>query len=489
MVTMMTMPEPHYTFDFEGLSDHLQNSHLQITDHLEGRTATIRVSVDDTDFLHLRGLQVDGHIADLIDLAVAISEADRWSQRDPEFPCVIRVRLPVRHLERFNQPGLHEHLRTMLYWFTGDYWIFEFTALSQQRRFAELQRPLWKSSNADVHAEVALWSGGLDALAGLCNRIHQGIADRFLLFGAGGNSSIRGVQQRVFQLLKKRLGGDLHLMQLHIYQRDTKKTGLRPDKKLRARGVVFMLLGSAYARLEGQHALALYENGTGAINLPFRASEVGLDHARSVHPLSLHGVSKLVSFVLEEQFVVHNPFIWWTKAEMCHVLEKLGVTDIAWQTVSCDRQHRKDTPQCGRCSSCLLRRESFLASGIPDKTRYLIHTESGNALHALLRKSQLPHMMYQSKTMYAALQNGHAWDVFARQHPSRLADMVDRLSQEVGENRENIIEEVVSLFQRYADEWMQPSVRAVFDREIEDIKRVPKRTKQPNAVSHEGMQK
>jgi hypothetical protein len=238
----MTMPEPHYTFEFEGISDRLQNSRLQIIDHRQGRTVTIRVSVDDTDFLHLRGLQLDGRIADLIDLAVAIHEADRWAQRDPNFPCPIRLRLPVRHLEIFNRPEMHEQLQRMLYWFTGDYWTFEFTALSDQRRFAELQRPLWKSSNEGIQAEVGLWSGGLDALAGLCNRIHGGFADRFLLFGAGGNPSIRGVQQRVFHLLHDRLNADIYLMQLHIYQRDTKNTGLRPDVKLRARGLVFMLL-------------------------------------------------------------------------------------------------------------------------------------------------------------------------------------------------------------------------------------------------------
>jgi len=483
------MHEPHFTFDFEGISDRLRNSSLHITDHLEGRTVTIRVSVDDTDFLRLRGLQVDAQIGDLIDLAVAIYEADRWSQRDPEFPCVIRVRLPVRHLELFSHPELHEHLRQMLYWFTGDHWTFEFTALSEQRRFAELQRPLWRSSNEGIQAEVGLWSGGLDALAGLCNRINQGVAERFLLFGAGGNSSTRGLQQRVFRLLNSRLNADLHLMQLHIHQRDTKQTQLRPDKRLRARGLVFMLLGCAYARLEGQHALALYENGIGAINLPFRASEVGLDHARSVHPLSLHLVSKLVSFVLGEQFVVHNPFLWWTKAEMCKVLNDLSVVDIAWETISCDRQHRKDVPQCGRCSSCLLRRESFLASSIPDNTKYLIHVESGNSLHGLLRKSHLPHMMYQVHNLQNALRGEDVWNVLARQHPSRLADMVNHLNQEPGEHREYLIEEVLSLYQRYTDEWMGRNVLTVFEQEIEDIKRVPKRTKQPNAVSHEGQSK
>lgn len=482
------MTKPDYTFVFDGILDHLSNSRLQITDP-NGHTTTIRVAVDDTEFLHLRGLQVDGGIADLIDLAVAIYEADRWSQRHDEHPSAIRVILPVRQHDLFQRSEIHEHLKRLLYWFTGDIWSFEFTQISSQRRFAELQRPLWKSSNESIRAEVALWSGGLDAMAGLCNRIHQGVADRFLLFGAGGNPSIRGVQQRIFQLVAQHLNVDLNLMQLHIYQRDTKGTGLRPDKKLRARGVVFMLLGCAYARLEGQQALALYENGYGAINLPFRASEVGLDHARSVHPLSLHMVSHLVSMIFGTQFVIHNPFLWWTKAEMCHVLEDMEVLDIAWETISCDRPHRKDTPQCGRCSSCLLRRQSFLASETPDRTPYLIHQESGEALHSLLRGSHLAHMHSQAQNLREIVAHNNAWKVLARQHPSRIADLVNVLSDETGQQREDLIASLVSLYGRYANEWGLGSVRAMFDRELEDLKKLPKRMKQSQSVSHEGISK
>jgi 7-cyano-7-deazaguanine synthase in queuosine biosynthesis len=321
----------------------------------------------------------------------------------------------------------------------------------------------------------------------LCNRIHDGVADRFLLFGAGGNPAIRGVQQHIFEAIAKRLNVDLNLMQLHIYQRDTKNTGLRPDKRSRARGLVFMLLGCAYARLEGQNALALYENGYGAINLPFRASEVGLDHARSVHPLSQHMVSHLVSLVFNTPFLIHNPFLWWTKAEMCRVIEDMNVVDIAWETISCDRPHRKDTPQCGRCSSCLLRRESFLASGTPDRTPYLIHKETGEARHNLLRGSHLAHMHYQAHTLQAIVEQNNAWEILRRLHPTRLADLVDRLSAETSANREELISALLSLYERYANEWQLGNVQAVFDRELEDLTKLPKRKKHATAVSHEGI--
>ncbi|MCB9437332.1 MAG: 7-cyano-7-deazaguanine synthase [Anaerolineales bacterium] len=477
------MPQPHVTFDFDGISDRLKYSKLHVINHANDRKFELRVSVDDKAFLNLRGLLLDAPIADLIDLAVAIHEADRWTQRDHDFPSVIHVRLPIRCLETFNTPELHAHLQQTLYSFTGDLWTFEFIRFPEQRRFAELQRPLWKTSNEGVHTEVALWSGGLDAMAGLCNRINQKSAERFLLFGAGGNSSIRGIQKSVFSRLEKRLGVDMRLMQVHIYQSGSRQKGLQRDRKLRARGMVFMLLGAAYAALEDQDALAAYENGPGALNLPYRASEVGLDHARSVHPLSLDAISHLVSMILGKQFRVHNPFLWWTKAEMCRVLDKMKVTDIAWETISCDRPHRKSVTQCGRCSSCLLRRESFLASETEDHTPYLIDLEVGLERDDLLRTSHLPHMMHQADSLRQIVYSENAWEILARKHPSRLADIVYRLSRGGVDSEHDLTEKIISVLARYADEWHVPVVQDTFATEIKAIRRIPKRTKHQKTVS------
>jgi hypothetical protein len=98
-------------------------------------------------------------------------------------------------------------------------------------------------------------------------------------------------------------------------------------------------------------------------------------------------------------------------------------------------------------------------------------------------------MIHQANTLRSVIEKGNAWEVLATQHPSRLADMVDRLSQTTGVNREHAIEEVITLLQRYGNEWTLESVKQVFGHEIEDIRRVPKRKKQSNPVSHEGLPK
>ncbi|HEY4215129.1 MAG TPA: 7-cyano-7-deazaguanine synthase QueC [Steroidobacteraceae bacterium] len=64
---------------------------------------------------------------------------------------------------------------------------------------------------------------------------------------------------------------------------------------------------------------------------------------------------------------VHTPLIDWSKAEIIRQGTRLGV-DYS-MTLSCyqpDAQGRA----CGRCDSCRLRREGFLAAGVADPTLY-----------------------------------------------------------------------------------------------------------------------
>jgi|GEM_PF-593440 len=473
-MTMRLKPSLEYTFVFSGILDQLKRSKVKVINGEPKQETTIYVSVNEADFLNLRGLQVKDVIADVVDLGTAISVADRWAKRDREYPCHIHIKLPVRRPDVLCAENIMWHLQRMLDWFTGDIWTFEFVPINEQRRTSELQLPLWKASNAGVSVEVALWSGGLDAFAGLCCQIRNRVADRYLLLGEGSNSLMKGVQERVFEQLKAKLNADLHLVQIATAKSKSKREKTLPKNgAMRTRGLVFMLLGSAYAHLEGQNSLSVYENGIGAINLPFRASEVGLDHARSVHLLSLQFVSRFFSMLIGEQFRVHNPFQWITKGEMCRVLDEMDVTEIAWQTVSCDRPHHRDTPQCGGCSSCLLRRQSFLAAETLDKTGYLIETESGEILDQLLRKSQLAHMLFQVKSLKTALQASDSWTRLAYQHPTRLADLVQRLIEDGSDNYDFLVQNILSLYERYTAEWSISTVRALFSNEIKAMKRVP----------------
>ena len=65
---------------------------------------------------------------------------------------------------------------------------------------------------------------------------------------------------------------------------------------------------------------------------------------------------------------IHTPLINLSKAEIIKLGKMLG-TDFSL-THSC-YDPAKDGHACGRCDSCILRREGFKKAGIPDPTRYL----------------------------------------------------------------------------------------------------------------------
>jgi 7-cyano-7-deazaguanine synthase len=73
--------------------------------------------------------------------------------------------------------------------------------------------------------------------------------------------------------------------------------------------------------------------------------------------------------VEQGHFHVHAPLISLSKADIIRLGTGLGVNYS--QTVSC-YQANAEGLACGRCDSCRLRREGFLAAGIPDPTRYAI---------------------------------------------------------------------------------------------------------------------
>lgn len=67
------------------------------------------------------------------------------------------------------------------------------------------------------------------------------------------------------------------------------------------------------------------------------------------------------------RFRIHTPLIDWQKAEIIRRGTALGV-DFS-ETVSC-YQADGEGRACGRCDSCRIRREGFVAAGLQDSTRY-----------------------------------------------------------------------------------------------------------------------
>jgi 7-cyano-7-deazaguanine synthase len=68
------------------------------------------------------------------------------------------------------------------------------------------------------------------------------------------------------------------------------------------------------------------------------------------------------------RITIHAPLMTLRKAEIIALGTQLGVPYAL--TLSC-YDPSADGAACGRCDSCLLRRQGFADAGLPDPTRYV----------------------------------------------------------------------------------------------------------------------
>jgi hypothetical protein len=434
--------ERTYAFEFAPVAERAATARL-VCSAEPGAERPFGVSLDDTELARLALAAVPPAAADLLDLAVAVYAADRLAPYHLSRGYRrVRVRLPLRDPDSFE--AAHDVLEELLEWTTGSHWTFAFPRRTAPLRVAERASALPFPRSP---VEVALWSGGLDALAGLDARVRQDADTRFVLVGVGGSDVMLGRQRTVYDAL----GGDsarrasLARLPIHL----SGLAGYPKNKLSRARGVVYALAGAATAVVHGATALAVYENGVGALNLPYTRAEVGLDHSRSVHPLTLRLVSRFVSAVLGDPFRVHNPFLYSTKAEMLAGLAADGGSGLVAVTSSCDSPHRREPVQCGYCSSCVLRRQSLAAAGLPDDTPYVVpHGEPPvGDTRAYVRLASA-----QAERLGALASSCDPWEALAREHPV-LDDVVDRCAEGEGLGPDAMRDRLIHLLSRHSTDW------------------------------------
>lgn len=436
----------NYTLHFQPVLN--CNGSVRFIDHSQGKELTVGINVDDEAFGYRVQAEFPAIIADLVDLAVAIHASDRLAPHHlGGKPRRLQVVLPVRHPELLSAEPFRTKLEELLDWATGSEWVFDFQKRIVAERLVEHQSlPI-----APKGCEVALWSGGLDALAGLYTRLQMYPEKSFVLFGTGSSDQVYNRQGKVAQTVQSIFPSRCTLFRVRIRFQDS---GMQLKNKLsRSRGVVFTLLGAACAYLMGQRVLCVYENGIGAINLPYRASAVGLDHSRSVHPLTLLMVSDVVSKLLGEEFRVQNPFLFWTKAKMCKTLAEDGRNDLVSLTMSCDSPHRQQPIQCGYCSSCLLRRQALFANDLEDRTRYVLFHGNRRPKESSLH---LSHMLVQVNTLRNLLsvsdEMGLQWEALTREFPV-LDDILDRSARAENLLPLDMRNLLIQLYRSYVSEW------------------------------------
>ena len=420
--------------------------------------------IDTSKLARYTGRCVPADVADLVEIAEAVQFVDRMTRRPPRLSsgdpwsrdhCLL---VGVRQPDRWQQCSVVEQLHDLLMWLTDDEWSIEFTQRSGEVGLSERQQFLFENEFEYSGSSVALYSGGLDSFAGLAADIEDGASEPILV-SIVTNHRQGASQSRTVDALREQSGADLSQITVHAW------LSLREGKRAvesthRTRGFAFLAVAAAAASMVGTKAIRVYENGVGAINLPYSRSQVGAHATRSMHPATLARAERLFSTVLEHRIEIVNPNQYLTKSEMCRRLPA-ALRPAIRLALSCDTAyaHRASrTPNCGSCTSCLLRRQALHGAGLgyfDAQTAY--RTDVLNlAMPVNGKTDNAKSMLAQAARIDAALRSNNPWRSLVDEFPDVL-DAVDALTHNNAQTTK-VQMELMDMYRRYVSEWLSVPV-------------------------------
>jgi hypothetical protein len=388
--------------------------------------------------------------ADLAWVALAVYLADRFAPRYPygvNGPNFWRRRLhlqiPVSNRNMWENAS--ERLIHALAFLTEDDWSFEFEGgrahfpAESQEHFRKMRGPRieWTS----------LFSGGLDSLAGALRWLSRTSGVGLLISGQTHNRIAAGQEAQVTELRR-------HFREQIEYAGVgygvPEKHGLTGfESSQRTRAFIHTTLGSLAAIMAGCRELLLFENGFGAMNLPCDAAQLGSQNSRAAHPVFLRRMAAFVGALFSQSFVIANPFTFSTKSQMLAAPGMQRFVGLFQKSFSCDRypNYPHKAPQCGCCASCLVRRLSFHAAGLPDDSEN--YSTNIARPRRPLRESELvalTKLTVQADTLASVLHPEEPWEELCETWP-------DLLRAEIELGARSFTESIVALLRRHVAEW------------------------------------
>lgn len=303
--------------------------------------------------------QLQPREADLLDIATAAFGTDRLAPRPPsdgragenahflDWRRSIHLTVPVRDADFWETQINRGAVERVLAELTDDSWRLSFrksVAPTKTPRQMRLFRPV-------EGAPVALFSGGLDSLAGTLR--HFEIHRRFpWLVSVSSRSHTTDRQRELVQLLATETGAMPEHLGFAVHNSGAELHEL--GKRQRARSFLYLVFATLVARRVQAEEVQVLENGVTSLNVPLSPFLTSTRVTRTTHPLVLMAFEKLVQQVLEwPAFRLRGPHLYETKAELVKPIRRYA--SLIARTESCARV--RTGAWCGTCTACLLRRQ------------------------------------------------------------------------------------------------------------------------------------
>lgn len=294
--------------------------------------------------------KVNPIILDLYNIALIVYVWDLQIPRTGLRPRYFSALMSVSDKDKWN--SVKGHLEGTLRFLTGDTFKFHFVQGKSVRRKYKFRK---KSKKC-----IALFSGGLDSLAGVKWLIDRKIEP--VLISHPGMGLISGAQRELVILLRKIIGNQLIWHQIRATARPGSDLTAKEYTQF-SRSFLYLTLGAIFALKLGIAKKFIFENGIIALNIPLTQSRV-YNNTRTVHPRFIAMYQELLNLLFGHHVTIENPFSTVTKGEVVKLLDSPKFRDLVKTTISCPNVTRlrwrgisiSRTRHCGVCFPCIVRR-------------------------------------------------------------------------------------------------------------------------------------
>ena len=313
--------------------------------------------------------QIPAPFQDLSEIAAYVYGADQFALRTnindvDDFGGKWRRRLhfhiPVRHPELWESNEVKSCLVRLLDFLSDDHYTFSFERAKNPPPFQQYLDFPSQSHTTHQPESVVMFSGGIDSLAGVIDEVFSQ-RRRVVMVTHKSTAKNNNVLRELNRAITDRAG---QFAPSHIVVRAHKHKSSAREYTQRTRSFLFASIGATVAKMIGVNRLRFYENGVVSLNLPICTQVVGGRATRTTHPRVIGDFQHLFSLIGGEEFVVENPYLWKTKAEVVDVILKQGQGDLLRSSISCAHtwERTKEHTHCGTCSQCIDRRFAIVAA-------------------------------------------------------------------------------------------------------------------------------
>ena len=316
-------------------------------------------------------LHLPSRVLDLLEIAAYVFSADRLIFRGSRakleyhsWSRTIYFAIRVRDFEFWDTPSVKERLKETLAFMSGDR---EFQFIFQPGHSTPRVGPFNTEAfeiTRQPNIKAVLFSGGLDSLAGIVERLENSSDHLCLVSHRSGQPKTARTQNQLFTALRTSYPTRISHYQFHCSLRGTRAR----EETQRTRAFLYTSIAYALSHAHCQREILLYENGVTSINFLKRQDQINARASRTTHPKTIALLESLFSDIDGSDIVISTPFLWKTKADIFHILAKNRKRNLITSTVSCSEtfQNLNQATHCGGCSQCIDRRFASYAAKLDD---------------------------------------------------------------------------------------------------------------------------